>query len=55
VTAKDFADAEQARLYLIELGILDKAEEKYFSDTEATADYGQLLYLLGRLYTFLVS
>ena len=48
-------DIEQAIAYLQRCGILEKELMSHFPDNNAVANYGQLLYLLGRLYTYLMS
>jgi len=50
-----FADAEEARAYLLAGGILDDSMTVYFPDPDAVANYGQLLYILGMLYTTLMD
>ena len=52
---EEFAGFGEARLYLLEKGILDRADSEHFPDPDAVATYGQLLYLLGRLYTYLTQ
>jgi hypothetical protein len=52
---RDFGGAEDARQYLADRGILGDEVAGRFADEKATADYGQLLYLLGNLYTTLMN
>ena len=47
--------AEEAEAYLMDYGILSEALAWRFPDREAIANYGQLLYILGMLYTTLMN
>ena len=51
---KSFAGEEAAREYLTGMGIIDEAMEEHFLELGAIADYGQLLSVLGNLYTALM-
>ena len=52
---KVFAGAEEAKEYLISRGVLEEQVLEHFPDKGAIANYGQLLYILGRLYTTLMD
>ena len=50
-----FADAADAADYLMELNILEPGALQYFPDYDVIATMGQLVYILGNLYTALVN
>jgi hypothetical protein len=51
IEPRSFGDAEEAKEYLISRGLLVGSVLGRYTDTEAIANYGQLLYILGVLYT----
>ena len=53
--SKAFADADEALDYLMSLGILEAGILEHFPDTGAPATNGQLFYVFGSLYTYLVT
>ena len=48
-----FIEARDAQEYLVTRGIMDPSYEAHYRDYDEIATYGQLYYLLGRLYTIL--
>ena len=50
-----FATAADALDYLLSRGILDETDLQYFPDINVAATNGQLMYIMGSLYTALVS
>ena len=50
-----FTDASEAEKYLILRGVLDRNDLDHFSNLDAAMTYGQLFYVLGGLYTALMS
>ena len=50
-----FDDAADAESYLIERGILDENDLRYFPVMDAIASVGQLYYVFGQLYTILMK
>lgn len=53
--AKEFEDGDDAKSYLISLGILSDGVLEHYPDTNAAATTGQLLYILGGLYNYLMN
>jgi len=50
-----FAVVIDAEKYLVELGVLDAADLRHFPDLDAIATTGQLFYVQGAVYTFLMG
>ena len=50
-----FSEPLDAKRYLIELGIIDESVLTYFENMDAIATTGQVIYILGFVYTYLME